>query len=61
MNNYELVECLKCKNTFEQTALLENVICIHCDNDDIRQTVYIIQDKEERGDLWIQRKVSYKT
>lgn len=49
--NYELVECLKCKNTFEQTASLENVICIHCDNDDIRQTVYIIQDKEERGDL----------
>ena len=37
MNNYELVECLKCKNTFEQTASLENVICIQKEVNDNEQ------------------------
>lgn len=47
---YEIVECLKCQNTFEQTVSLENVVCLHCDNDDMKETVFIVQDKEERGE-----------
>jgi len=50
MNNYEIVECLKCQNTFEQTVSLENVVCLHCDNNDMKETVFIVQDKEKRGE-----------
>ena len=50
MNNYEIVECLKCQNTFEQTVSLENVVCSHCDNDDMKETVFIVLDKEKRGE-----------
>ena len=46
----EIVECLKCHKTFEQTVPLKNIVCLHCDNKDMQETVYIVQNKEERGE-----------
>ncbi len=41
MNNYEIVECLKCDNRFiSYDHQDEHIICKHCDNQDRMETIF---------------------
>ena len=42
MNNYEIVECLKCDNRFIlYDHQDEHIVCKHCDNQDREETIFL--------------------
>ena len=51
MNNYEIVECLKCDNRFiSYDHQDEHIVCKHCDNQDRMQTIFLTEDECNQGD-----------
>jgi len=46
MNNYEIVECLKCDNRFiSYDHQDEHIVCKHCDNQNRMETIFLTQDE----------------
>ena len=51
MNNYEIVECLKCDNRFiSYDHQDEHIVCKHCDNQDRMETIFLTQDEFNQCD-----------
>ena len=45
MNNYEIVECLKCDNRFISYDYQDElIVCKHCDNQDRMETIFLSYD-----------------
>ena len=63
MNNYEIVECLKCDNRFIlYDHQDEHIVCKHCDNQDREETIFLslrdIQDCDCKQCEQIEREVN---
>lgn len=51
MNNYEIVECLKCDNRFIlYDHQDDHIVCKHCDNQDRMETIFITHNEFNQCD-----------